>query len=100
LTKKLEQYTATGVQLISGGLTFVVNADREVILSAGAIQTPQILELSGIFHSRICPNNQELDTRLNMSPESLSQVSGVPQSWNLWESKHLSIFRASERTSK
>jgi choline dehydrogenase len=39
---------ATGVDWISNGQTFDATADREVILSAGALQSPQILQLSGI----------------------------------------------------
>jgi choline dehydrogenase-like flavoprotein len=38
---------ASGVQFIVDGNVFVANASKEVILSAGAIQTPQLLELSG-----------------------------------------------------
>ncbi|MDB5142921.1 MAG: choline dehydrogenase [Mucilaginibacter sp.] len=38
----------TGVQFTSDGLTFVANVTREVILSAGAINTPAILMRSGI----------------------------------------------------
>ena len=37
-----------GVEYQSGGLKHEIKAGREVILSAGAIQSPQILELSGI----------------------------------------------------
>ncbi|NUU42603.1 GMC family oxidoreductase [Tardiphaga robiniae] len=37
----------TGVEFIRGGITECVHS-RETILSAGAVQTPQILELSGI----------------------------------------------------
>ncbi|XP_076767246.1 glucose dehydrogenase [FAD, quinone] [Xylocopa sonorina] len=40
--------TAYGVQFRSGGLRYTVNANREVILSAGAVQSPQVLMLSGI----------------------------------------------------
>jgi choline dehydrogenase len=40
--------TATGVEWISNGQTSYASADREVILSAGALQSPQILQLSGI----------------------------------------------------
>ena len=40
--------TATGVEFFNGGETHVALASREVILSAGTISTPQILELSGI----------------------------------------------------
>jgi choline dehydrogenase-like flavoprotein len=39
---------ATGVTFVSGGQTFSVTAKREVILSGGTVNTPQILELSGI----------------------------------------------------
>jgi choline dehydrogenase len=39
---------ATGVEWISKGQVHSATADREVILSAGALQSPQILQLSGI----------------------------------------------------
>ena len=44
----LEGKTATGVEFVHNGRTEVVKASREVILSGGAISSPQILELSGI----------------------------------------------------
>jgi choline dehydrogenase len=40
--------TADGVEWISDGKTSRASADCEVILSAGALQSPQILQLSGI----------------------------------------------------
>lgn len=42
--------TATGVQFISrdGGESQTVTAKKEVIISAGTVHTPQILQLSGI----------------------------------------------------
>lgn len=39
---------ATGVEVIEGGQRQVFHAAREVVLAAGAIGTPQILQLSGI----------------------------------------------------
>ena len=40
--------TSRGVTFLSNGKEFSVPAKREVILAAGVVQTPQILELSGI----------------------------------------------------
>ena len=40
--------TATGVEWTAGGATHTARAEREVILSAGAIQSPQLLQLSGV----------------------------------------------------
>ncbi|GAA6011247.1 hypothetical protein JCM11491_006773 [Sporobolomyces phaffii] len=46
---------ATGVEFtlsnVTTGVTFSASATREVVLSAGSIQTPQLLELSGIGDS-------------------------------------------------
>ena len=44
----LEDGRATGVEWIAGGEPHQARAEREVILSAGAIQSPQLLQLSGI----------------------------------------------------
>ncbi|KAF3048029.1 hypothetical protein E8E12_007667 [Didymella heteroderae] len=43
-----EEVKATGVQFIVDGTTHTVKAKREVIVCGGAINSPQILELSGI----------------------------------------------------
>ncbi|KAJ7449285.1 alcohol oxidase [Mycena latifolia] len=45
--------TATGVVFTHDGNIYTARAGREVILSAGAIMSPQILELSGIGDSEI-----------------------------------------------
>ncbi|XXG95597.1 hypothetical protein Hte_001865 [Hypoxylon texense] len=42
------QWIATGVRFRHGNDSFVVKASREVVLSAGSVQSPQLLELSGI----------------------------------------------------
>ena len=39
---------ATGVEFVQGGNRRTVRAHREVLMSAGAIQSPQLLQLSGI----------------------------------------------------
>ena len=39
---------ATGLRYVAGGTQHEVRASREVILSAGALQSPQLLQLSGI----------------------------------------------------
>ena len=44
----LERGRAVGVELIIGGRKETMIARREVILSAGALQSPQLLQLSGI----------------------------------------------------
>ncbi|KAJ7688605.1 GMC oxidoreductase, partial [Mycena rosella] len=43
-----QNLTATGVEFIYNQHTFQVNAKCEVILSAGAVRSPKILELSGV----------------------------------------------------
>ncbi|KIV89925.1 hypothetical protein, variant [Exophiala mesophila] len=44
----LDNDIATGVEFVSAGQKYTVKAKREVIVSGGAINSPQILELSGI----------------------------------------------------
>jgi choline dehydrogenase len=44
----VERRRAVGVEWVCGGRTVSAYADDEVILSAGALQSPQILQLSGI----------------------------------------------------
>ena len=44
----LEGRRATGVRYRLGGAELLANADGEVILAAGAINTPKLLELSGV----------------------------------------------------
>ena len=48
LSNRNGQWTATGVRFHHNGLEYLVSASREVILAAGSVQSPQILELSGV----------------------------------------------------
>jgi choline dehydrogenase len=42
---------ATGVEVLHEGSRCVLRANHEVVLSAGAIQSPQLLQLSGVGHA-------------------------------------------------
>lgn len=53
LHKENEEWTATGVRFMHDGSHFTASASREVIVSAGSVQSPQLLELSGIGNSEI-----------------------------------------------
>ena len=44
---------ATGVEYVRGGALHRVSANREVVLSAGSMSSPQLLELSGIGDPRV-----------------------------------------------
>jgi len=44
----IENGRATGVEFSQGGVVRQVHADAEVLLSAGAVQSPHILQLSGV----------------------------------------------------
>ncbi|WP_416308111.1 GMC family oxidoreductase [Neptunicella sp. SCSIO 80796] len=52
----IEQQVATGVQLKSGQQAIQLNARKEVIVCAGAINSPQLLMLSGIGPKRQLQN--------------------------------------------
>jgi choline dehydrogenase-like flavoprotein len=66
----LEKKRAVGVQFVQEGQLKQLNCQREVLLSAGAIQSPQILMLSGIG-----PRQHLLDT--GIAP--LHELPGVGQ---------------------
>lgn len=47
------RWVAKGVRFIYDGEEHVVGTEREVILCAGSVQSPQLLELSGIGNSEV-----------------------------------------------
>jgi len=48
LEQRGEQWTATGVRFDHGDQSYTVAASLEVVLSAGSVASPQLLELSGV----------------------------------------------------
>ncbi len=43
--------SATGVEYVKDGMVYTAHADKEVLLAAGAFNSPQLLMLSGIGHA-------------------------------------------------
>ncbi|KAL4734589.1 GMC oxidoreductase [Aspergillus similis] len=77
--------TATGVQVRTGASTYILHANREVIVSAGVFQSPQLLMVSGIGPA------ETLDTH---GIPQIVDLPGVGQ--NMWD--HL-LFGPSYRVS-
>ena len=48
-----ENKKAIGIEIIRSGIKSVIHANKEVILSAGAIQSPQLLQLSGVGPAKL-----------------------------------------------
>ena len=57
--------TATGVQFKKNGVIYNIGARKEVILSAGSVNSPQILMLSGV--STILEQGRKLSYQLDQS---------------------------------
>ncbi|KAG6872434.1 hypothetical protein C0995_009768 [Termitomyces sp. Mi166 len=55
-SRKDSDVIASGVQYMKNGQVKTINATREVILSAGSYQSPQLLELSGIGDPAVLEN--------------------------------------------
>ncbi|RAL64507.1 hypothetical protein DID88_001982 [Monilinia fructigena] len=75
--------TATGVLVNSGGVEYTISANREVILSAGAFRSPQLLLVSGI-------GNPETLAEHNIS--LIANRPGVGQ--NMWDHCLFGVSRA------
>ncbi len=85
---------ATGVEYVQDGTITVVNATREIILSAGAFGSPKLLELSGVGDAEILQcqgievkiENQYVGTNLQdhlLGGISFEVKDGVPTGDNL-----------------
>ena len=73
---------ATGVSFTSKGSTYHVRASKEVILCAGAFQSPQILEVSGIgSKSILSPLGIDVVIDNPNVGENLQEQPFVPLSW-------------------
>ncbi|MCJ1473986.1 hypothetical protein MMC13_002642 [Lambiella insularis] len=78
-----EQKKASAVEVNSAGLTYTLSAKKEVILSAGAFQSPQLLMVSGIGPSEVLEQHKI---------PVLANLRGVGQ--NMWD--HI-LFGTSHR---
>ena len=75
-----ENKTAMGVQLSTAGVSYQLNASKEVILSAGAFRSPHMLMLSGIGPSA---------TLSSANIPVISALEGVGQ--NMWDQPHYGV---------
>lgn len=82
---------ASGVSFTSGGNEYTVLAKKEVIISAGVVNTPQILELSGVGSEAVL-NKAGVDLIVDLP--------SVVRTCHIYQSKHvglvhiyLSLFR-------
>jgi choline dehydrogenase len=62
----IENDKAVGIEIIKGNTTEKIYANKEVILSAGAFQSPQLLLLSGIGDASYLKDFQ-IDCKVNLS---------------------------------
>ncbi|TIA89097.1 hypothetical protein E3P99_02240 [Wallemia hederae] len=75
-----------GVEYIKDGETITASADKEVILSAGAIGTPQILELSGIGRRDVLEQSGiDVVLELDGVGENFQDHTAVSTNWKLKE---------------
>ena len=53
IEKGHSEWVAKGVRFVHGGKDYIVKTKGEVIISAGSVQSPQLLELSGIGDAKV-----------------------------------------------
>ncbi|EFQ29516.1 GMC oxidoreductase [Colletotrichum graminicola M1.001] len=67
-----DELSATGVEFpLEDNTLFTVNAEKEVILSAGTVHTPHLLQLSGIGPKKILEAGG-IDVRVSLCPYSIA----------------------------
>ena len=89
-----DSWEANGVRFAHSGSEFSVFASREVVLSAGSVQSPQILELSGVGGAAVLsaagvpvkvdnPNvGENLQDHLSKSPMTVVS-NNITMAWQL-----------------
>ncbi|CAG9767977.1 unnamed protein product [Ceutorhynchus assimilis] len=76
---KIENDRAVGIEFVKNGELYIAQASKEVILSAGAINTPQILMLSGIGPSQeLTKHGIELVKNLPVGQNLQDHVAVIP----------------------
>ncbi|KAI9737412.1 MAG: hypothetical protein M1834_009566 [Cirrosporium novae-zelandiae] len=84
-----ENFAAVGVEIVTkDGQQQNVHAKIEVILAAGAVKTPQLLELSGIGDAELL-NSHRIEVLINnrLVGENLQEHGFVPHSWEVADEK-------------
>ncbi|KAK0503574.1 alcohol oxidase [Armillaria luteobubalina] len=78
---------ATGIEFIKDGSRFLAAVKKDVILSAGSLQSPKLLELSGIGNSRILEKH---------GIETLVELPGVGENLRKCPKDHIMAFTVAE----
>lgn len=83
--------SATGIQANRSGEQIDIHAAREVILSAGSLQSPQLLQLSGVGPGALLQQHgiEVIVDAVNVG-ENLHDHIGVPMAWHM-KNKHDSM---------
>ncbi|KDQ20127.1 hypothetical protein BOTBODRAFT_387359 [Botryobasidium botryosum FD-172 SS1] len=96
--KSSEDVKATGIDFRYNGQTFEVQARKEVIVSAGALKSPQVLELSGVGDPKVLkPLGIEVHVDLpgvgaNMQDHSRTHATFELQDSERWVSRDATMF--------
>ncbi|KDQ20130.1 hypothetical protein BOTBODRAFT_27544 [Botryobasidium botryosum FD-172 SS1] len=86
-TRSNEDVQATGVAFTYDGKNFEVKARKEVIVSAGALKSPQILELSGVGDPKVLkPLGIDVHVELPGVGENLQEHNAVVITFELTDS--------------